>query len=344
MYKLEVRNITKKYGNKLVLNDFNISVNTGERVSLLGPSGCGKSTVLNIMAGIIDDYQGSVILNGCDISSLAPNKRNIVIVSQENLLFPHMNVYDNIAFSMKVKKKSKDQIDSMVGKLLKEINLQGYENKKVSQLSGGEKQRIALARALAAEPEVLLLDEAYSSLDTNLREKMRELTIELQKKHQITTILVTHDKEEAMMFGDKMAIVLNGRIHGFDTPQNIYDKPKDRETASFLMRDNFLEHSLGETTETIFVKPEDIECEKAISKDKAEVICKSLYEVFENARLEKDIVISGSINKILYLGAKIQYLADFNGVKIKVDSYDVEEKYTLGDAVYMTFKKYCFFK
>ncbi|MEG0250533.1 MAG: ABC transporter ATP-binding protein [Peptostreptococcus sp.] len=320
MYKLEMKSINKKYRNNIVLNKMNISVTSGERLSILGPSGCGKSTMLGIMAGIVDDFEGDIFLDGINISNLPSNKRNIVIVSQENLLFPHMNVYDNIGFGLKVRKKEKSFVEKKVKVLLEEIGLKGYENKKVNKLSGGEKQRVALARALAVEPEILLLDEAYSSLDTHLREKMRDLTIKLQKKHSITTILVTHDKQEALLFSNRVGVMLDGEIKQIDTPQNIYEKPNNVDIAKFMLDDNFIDIK----DRVLFIKPEQVEIlEKNRKNDekKSEV----LDRVLESEKIKKqeniDINQYGNTDKNKY--RNIEYIegimesSNYSGVSIK---------------------------
>ncbi|EGY80113.1 ABC transporter ATP-binding protein [Peptoniphilus indolicus] len=328
LVKLELVGIQKSYGKKIVINNLGLKVYDGERISLLGPSGCGKSTLLNTIVGLID-FEGIIFLDGIDITNKAANKRNIVMVSQENHLFPHMNVYENIAFPMRVRKLENSEIQNRVRELLNDINLNGYETKKVNQLSGGEKQRIALARALAATPEVLLLDEAYSSLDTNMRFKMRELTVELQKKHNITTILVTHDKEEAMMFSDRIGVMLNGEIEQLDFPKKIYESPKSLDVAKFLISENFIttdqamangliEEEL-DTNKVVLIKPEDI-CIKTDLKN-------------------------GIVAKILdkkYSMAKIKYELLINGMELIVDDYrknDLE----IGSEVGMEIKNYIVF-
>ena len=332
MYKLELQNIQKKFSNKNVLDGLNLQVKKGERISILGPSGCGKSTTLSIIAGLIDDFEGKVILDGEDITSKAANKRNIVIVNQENLLFPHMNVYENIAFGLRVRKKSKDEIDKKVKDLLSDIGLEGYEKKKVSMISGGEKQRVALARALAVEPEVLLLDEAYSSLDTNLRERMRELTIGLQKKHNTTMILVTHDKEEAIIFSDRIAIMLNGKLEQIDYPEEVYTNPKTKSAAKFMVDDNFIEIDGA----TILIKPEDIDIYKEadVQNDFENALNKF---VKENINLEGK-VFSAEVKKVVYSGTKMKYILNIGERTIKVDDFDMN-RYEVGDKIGIVVKK-----
>lgn len=332
MYKLELQNIQKKFSNKNVLDGLNLQVKKGERISILGPSGCGKSTTLSIVAGLIDDFEGKVILDGEDITSKAANKRNIVIVNQENLLFPHMNVYENIAFGLSVRKKSKDEIDKKVKDLLSDIGLEGYEKKKVSMISGGEKQRVALARALAVEPEVLLLDEAYSSLDTNLRERMRELTIGLQKKHNTTMILVTHDKEEAILFSDRIAIMLNGKLEQIDYPEEVYTNPKTKSAAKFMVDDNFIEIDGA----TILIKPEDIDIHKeADAQNDFENALNKFVK--ENINLEGK-VFSAEVKKVVYSGTKMKYILNIGERTLKVDDFDMN-RYEVGDKIGIVVKK-----
>lgn len=309
MYKLEMKGINKSFRNNKVLKNMKLSLFEGERLSILGPSGCGKSTMLGIMAGIVDDFEGEILLDGRDISNLASNKRNIVIVSQENLLFPHMNVYDNIGFGLKIRKKDKKFIEEKVKILLEEIKLVGYENKKVSKLSGGEKQRVALARALAVEPELLLLDEAYSSLDTHLREKMRELTIRLQEKHNITTILVTHDKQEALLFSDRVGVMLDAEIKQIDTPQKIYEKPNNFDIASFMLDDNFIEIE----GKKLFIKPEEIKILESDKKEDLDLLEKNQKLI--ESREEKNSEINNSI-RINYIDAILES-SNYSGVSVK---------------------------
>ena len=334
MYKLELQNIQKKFSNKKILDGLNLKVKDGERISILGPSGCGKSTTLSIIAGLNDDFEGKVILDNEDITSKAANKRNIVIVNQENLLFPHMNVYENIAFGLRVRKKSKDEIDKKVKELLSDIGLEGYEKKKVSMISGGEKQRVALARALAVEPEVLLLDEAYSSLDTNLRERMRELTIRLQKKHNTTMILVTHDKEEAILFSDRMAIMLNGKVEQIDSPEEVYTNPISKAAAKFMVDDNFIDVKGA----TVLIKPEDINIEKIFDEDEFQDFEEALNKSVESNYSFEGKVFSGEVVKVVYSGAKMKYQLKLGDRIIKVDDFDMN-RYEAGDKIGIVVKK-----
>lgn len=237
--KLEIKGLYKIYDRKTVLDDINLDVRDGEFLSILGVSGSGKSTLLKSICGIKRPDYGKVYLNGKDITDMPMNKRDIVIVHQDALLFPHMSVAENIGFSLRMRKIRKDRIKERTDELLKIIELQGYQDKNVSEISGGERQRVALARAVAAKPEVLLLDEPFNGLDANLRMRMREFTKNLVTGEKITTILVTHDKEEAFMLSDRVAIMEKGRLSAIDEPHKLYRDPGTLSAARFLGYENF---------------------------------------------------------------------------------------------------------
>ena len=212
MSHVKLINLTKHFDKVEVLKNINLDIKEGEIVSLLGPSGCGKSTTLKIIAGILELDDGDILFDEKSVKNIPTGKRDASIVFQEYLLFPHMNVFENIEFGLKMKKVNKKDRKEKVEELIDLVKLRGYEDKYPSELSGGQQQRVAIARTLAINPKVLLLDEPFSNLDINLRNEMREFVLSLQKKLQITTILVTHDKEEALMMSDKIAVMLNGEI------------------------------------------------------------------------------------------------------------------------------------
>jgi len=212
MSSVKLVNITKSFDEKIVLQDINIDIKDGELVSLLGVSGCGKSTTLQLIAGLINPDSGDIIFNDKSVLNTPTGKRDAVIVFQDYLLFPHMSVYENIEFGLKMKNINKKIRKDKVKELIKLVKLNGYENKYPSELSGGQKQRVAIARTLAINPKVLLLDEPFSNLDINLRNEMREFVLNLQKKLNITTILVTHDKEEALIMSDKIAVMVKSSL------------------------------------------------------------------------------------------------------------------------------------
>ena len=232
--ELELKNISVNLSNKKILKSINLKVENGEFISLLGASGCGKSTILKTIAGIINQSEGSIILGGNIADKIPTYKRKTVIVFQDFRLFPHMTVAENISFPLKMNGISKSQCREKAIELLGKVKLEGYEDRPVDQISGGQMQRIALARAIAAEPTVLLLDEPFSNLDINLRKDMRELVSELQSEYKITTILVTHDQEEALTMSDRIAFMHNGEIEQYDTPENIFRNPVNTIVADYF--------------------------------------------------------------------------------------------------------------
>lgn len=238
---LSIRGLNVSLSDNHILKDIDLDIESGEFVSVLGNSGCGKTTLIKSIAGLVDVSLGSISIDEKDISSLSPEKRKTVIVFQDLRLFPHMNVEQNIAFSMKLQKKDKKYIEERVKILLEQVRLSGFEKRKISQLSGGQMQRIALARALGADPELLLLDEPFSGLDESLRKDMGNLVKRLHKENKITTIMITHDKEEAMKFSDKIALMKEGHILQYGTPLDIFARPGSREVAEFMGELNYFE-------------------------------------------------------------------------------------------------------
>jgi hypothetical protein len=238
---LSIRGLNVSLSDNHILKDIDLDIESGEFVSVLGNSGCGKTTLIKSIAGLVDVSSGSISIDEKDISSLSPEKRKTVIVFQDLRLFPHMNVEQNIAFSMKLQKKDKKYIEERVKILLEQVRLSGFEKRKISQLSGGQMQRIALARALGSDPELLLLDEPFSGLDESLRKDMGNLVKRLHKENKITTIMITHDKEEAMKFSDKIALMKEGHILQYGTPLDIFARPGSREVAEFMGELNYFE-------------------------------------------------------------------------------------------------------
>ena len=237
---IELRHISKVYSDNgfKAVDDFNLEVKRGEFVTFLGPSGCGKTTTLRMIAGFEMPTSGEILLNGEDISQLPANKRPINTVFQRYALFPHMNIYDNIAFGLKLKKLPKEEIRKKVKRVLDIVDLEGFENRKISTLSGGQQQRIAIARALVNEPEILMLDEPLGALDLKMRQEMQ---IELKHMHDelgITFIYVTHDQEEALTMSDKIVVLSEGKIQQIGTPEDIYNEPQNAFVADFIGESN----------------------------------------------------------------------------------------------------------
>lgn len=237
---IQFKHIVKSFDNQIVLKGVDLDIYENEFVTLLGPSGCGKTTLLRILGGFLEPTEGMVILNGEDIKNVPPYKRELNTVFQKYALFPHMNVYDNIAFGLKIKKVSKDIIDQKVMRMLKLIGLEGYEKKNVTLLSGGQQQRVAIARALVNEPAVLLLDEPLGALDLKLRKEMQYELKRIQQEVGITFIFVTHDQEEALTMSDKIVVMKDGEIQQVGTPQEIYNEPVNKYVAQFVGESNII--------------------------------------------------------------------------------------------------------
>ena len=237
---IEFRNIVKNFDGQIVLKGVNLDIYENEFVTLLGPSGCGKTTLLRILGGFLDADEGKVIFDGEEISEKPPYERELNTVFQKYALFPHLSVYENIAFGLKIKKMSKDIIDQKVMKMLKLIGLEGYENKNTTLLSGGQQQRVAIARALVNEPKVLLLDEPLAALDLKLRKEMQYELKRIQQEVGITFIFVTHDQEEALTMSDKIVVMKNGEIQQVGTPEEIYNEPANRYVANFIGESNII--------------------------------------------------------------------------------------------------------
>lgn len=237
---IEFRNIVKSFDTQVVLKGINLDIYENEFVTLLGPSGCGKTTLLRILGGFLDADEGKVIFDNEDITDKPPYERELNTVFQKYALFPHLSVYENIAFGLKLKKMSKDIIDQKVMKMLKLIGLEGYEDKNTTLLSGGQQQRVAIARALVNEPKVLLLDEPLGALDLKLRQDMQYELIRLKNELGITFLYVTHDQEEALTMSDTIVVMNQGYIQQIGTPEKIYNEPENAFVADFIGESNII--------------------------------------------------------------------------------------------------------
>ena len=250
---IQFKNIVKSFDGQLVLKGINLDIYENEFVTLLGPSGCGKTTLLRILGGFLEPDEGSVIFDGNDITALPPYKRDLNTVFQKYALFPHMNVYDNVAFGLKLKKEPKDIIKQKVNRMLRLINLEDYGKRGVHEMSGGQQQRVAIARALVNEPGVLLLDEPLGALDAKLRKEMQRELKKIQKEVGITFIFVTHDQEEALTMSDKIVVMKDGEIQQIGTPTDIYNEPANRYVANFIGASNIMDGIMPEDYRVIYV-------------------------------------------------------------------------------------------
>ena len=253
MGDLLLKNISIRYGRQSVVDHFNLQVADGEMVSILGPSGAGKTTILKAVAGLIDTAAGEIRLNGRILNGIPPERRNTVMVFQKPLLFPFLNVSQNVGFGLKMHGLGTRELNLKVEQILELTHLAAFGKRKVHELSGGQQQRVSLARALVLKPELLLLDEPLSNLDANLRQQMRELICEIQNKMGITTLFVTHDQTEALVMSHRVTLLLNGRLRQVGTPQELYYKPVDRLVAQFFGGVNFFDgHFSNGCFSTIF--------------------------------------------------------------------------------------------
>ena len=326
MSKITVKNIEKSFGKGKVLENIDFEVDDGKVVSLLGPSGCGKTTTLKVIAGLLQPDEGAIFIGDQNITKLPPEKRGTVIVFQDHLLFPHLNVEQNIGFGLKMAKHPKKEIKEQVEEMLDLVKLKGTNHKYPHELSGGQQQRIALARALAVYPKVLLLDEPFSNLDPRLRQEIRELTFEIQRNLGMTTILVTHDKEEALMSSDKIAFMQDGKIKQFGTPEELYQRPNSIEVAHFLGEKNFIPGRIqNERFQSdivsiqsarsdanharLMIKPEDIGIFPVGTKD-----------------------LEGTIISRKYAGERVYYTVVVRGIELKITSQSASF-YNIGDRV-----------
>lgn len=256
---IQFENIIKEFDGQFVLKGINLDIFQNEFVTLLGPSGCGKTTLLRILGGFLEQTEGRVYFEGIEISSVPAYKREINTVFQRYALFPHMNVYENIAFGLNIKKQSKSVIKQKVTRILELVNLSGYEERAVTLLSGGQQQRVAIARALVNEPMVLLLDEPLGALDLKLRKEMQVELKKIQEEVGITFIYVTHDQEEALTMSDKIVVMNNGEIQQIGSPTDIYNEPENRFVAEFIGESNIIDGIMIDDYR-IFFDDKEFEC------------------------------------------------------------------------------------
>lgn len=320
---ISLKNISVSYDGEQVLKNFNLEIHEGEFVTLLGPSGCGKTTVLRAIGGFVTPETGDVFFSEKRINDLPPHRREVNTIFQKYALFPHLNVYDNIAFGMRIKGKSNAEVKTTVTEMLEMVNLTGYAHRGIGQLSGGQQQRVAIARALANEPKILLLDEPLGALDLKLRKDMQ---VELKKIHAqtgITFIFVTHDQEEALSMSDTVVVMDKGEIQQIGTPTDIYNEPENAFVADFIGESNILDALMikdysvrfaGRTFECldngfgqnrpvdVVIRPEDIDIVPATAS-----------------------FINGEVTNITFKGVHYEIIVDVGGFKWMIQSTDYQE-------------------
>ncbi len=335
---ITLQNISKSYDGQLVLDELNLFIRENEFLTLLGPSGCGKTTTLRILGGFETPDCGKVIFDGRDITALPPNKRQLNTVFQKYALFVHMTIAENIAFGLKIKKKSGDYIKDKIKYALKLVNLEGYENRMPDSLSGGQQQRIAIARAIVNEPKVLLLDEPLGALDLKLRQDMQYELIRLKNELGITFIYVTHDQEEALTMSDTIVVMNQGYIQQIGTPEKIYNEPENAFVADFIgdsniiastmIRDELVEilgarfacvdKGFGENTPVdVVIRPEDVEL---VAENAGTINGVVSHIIFKGVHYEMEVMANGfewlvHSTKMFPVGTK---------VGIQVDPYNIQ--------------------
>ncbi|MCT4595327.1 MAG: ABC transporter ATP-binding protein [Anaeromicrobium sp.] len=339
MSKVELRNISKKFGDTVALENIDFAIEEGSFFTFLGPSGCGKTTLLRIISGFVKDHKGRVIIGNKDMTHVSSEKREIGMVFQNYALFPHMNVYENIAYSLKIKKINKKEILNRVDKYLNLVSLDGYGNRKINELSGGEQQRVALGRSLVMEPKVLLLDEPLSNLDARLRDKMRIEIGDLQKELGITTLFVTHDQREALTMSDKIAVFNKGKCIQIGKPREIYSNPKSPFVATFVGENNLfkakIENSKAILNNNVILEIENDSVGNYIS------IRPEDMKILRRKEKEAN-TFKGKVEKIQFNGMVLDYVVNVEGIKFKVS--ELNNPYTdiqigVGDYVFIVIHK-----
>lgn len=303
MSYLNIDKLKISYGEKVVLHDIHLSVEKGEMIALLGPSGCGKTTLLNALCGFIPAQSGTVAINNRDITHLTPEQRNITMVFQSYALWPHFTVAQNIGYGLKVRRWKKEDIQQRVRELLRIVNLEPYAESKVTVLSGGQRQRVALARALAIEPDVLVLDEPLSNLDAKVRLNVRHEIKALQKRLGFTSLIVTHDQQEALVMADRIAVLNQGRIEQIGTPEAIYHHPATPFVADFMGADNCLIEQQS-SDKRLYFRSADVQLLPATAQ----------YD------LPQGLVLEGVVEESAFLGHHYRHSVRCNGQILLADA------------------------
>jgi spermidine/putrescine transport system ATP-binding protein len=328
---IELKNISKNFEDQQVLKGIDLNIYENEFLTLLGPSGCGKTTLLRIIGGFEEPSNGQLIFDGKDISKVPPYKREVNTVFQKYALFPFLNVADNIAFGLNLKKMDKDVIEKKVSRMLELVGLKGFEKRDVTLLSGGQQQRVAIARALVNEPKVLLLDEPLGALDAKLRKDMQTELKKIQKEVGITFIFVTHDQEEALSMSDTIVVLNDGVIQQIGTPMDIYNEPQNRFVAEFIGESNIIE---GNMIKDCLVNFDGIdwECVDKGFRDNEDIEVVLRPEDMDVVEPEAGKV-SGIIISKVFMGVHYEYLVETKNRNYKVHT---TENYEIGKKVGLT--------
>ena len=317
---IELQGISVSFDDEKVLDDISLSIADGEFVTLLGPSGCGKTTTLRIIAGFLEPDEGRVCFEGKEINGVPPHKRQVNTIFQRYALFPHYNVFDNIAYGLKVRHVPKDEIRSRVSAMLKMVNLEGFEHRRVSKLSGGQQQRVAIARAVINHPRVLLLDEPLAALDLKLRKDMQKELKNIQKQLGITFIFVTHDQEEALSMSDTVVVMDNGKVQQIGTPTDIYNEPVNAFVADFIGESNIIDGVMPENYRVSFAG-HTFDClDSGFAPGEAVDVVIRPEDV--DIVPPSTAMLTGTVTSVTFLGVHYEIIVDICGFKWMIQTTD----------------------
>ncbi len=320
---IELKDIRMSYDGETVLDGIDLTIKDGEFVTFLGPSGCGKTTTLRIIAGFESQDGGDIFFGGENINAVPPHKRNINTIFQRYALFPHLNVYDNVAFGLKVKNTPKSEIHDKVIEMLELVNLKGLEKRKIDTLSGGQQQRVAIARAIINHPKVLLLDEPLSALDLKLRKDMQVELKNLQKRTGITFIFVTHDQEEALSMSDTVVVMDKGKIQQIGTPADIYNEPENAFVADFIGESNIIDGVMKKDF-LVQINGRDFDCLDSgfCTNENVDVVIRP-----EDVDIVPPIngMLEGTVTSVTFLGVHYEIIVDINNFKWMIQTTDFHD-------------------
>ncbi len=319
MTQLELTKLVKRFGDVTAVKAISLRVEPGSLVALLGPSGCGKTTTLRMIAGLEQPTEGDILFNDKSVLGIAPEKREIGMVFQRYVLFPHMSVEKNVSFGLRMKGVAKDEIDRRVKEVMKIVQLEGFEKRFPSQLSGGQQQRVAIARTVVTNPQLLLMDEPLSNLDAKLREEMRSFITELQKRLNITTVFVTHDQIEAIELADQIGVIFDGELVQFGTPEEIFNRPANAQVADFMGATNIIKGTL-KSKSILETDAGTLSLSQAPSQTEGSTVTATIRP--EHIDLSKDApqanALSATITEAIYYGGIVSYMVESAGLKLNI--------------------------
>lgn len=319
---IDLKNINKAFGQKVILKDLNLYVNKGEFITILGPSGCGKTTLLRILAGFVQPDEGEVIINGNVMNDIPPHLRPVNTVFQRYALFPHLNVFENVAFGLKLKHTPEDEIESRVTKALKIVDMAEYEERDVDSLSGGQQQRVAIARAIVNQPTVLLLDEPLSALDAKLRKDMQIELREMHEKLGVTFLFVTHDQEEALTLSDTIVVMNDGVIQQIGTPIDIYNEPVNCFVANFIGDSNIFNGTMIRDRKVSFLGHEFDCVDEGFGENTPVDIVVRPEDVYIMPAPHKAAMFEGTVKSLIFKGVHYEMFVDTDeGYEVQVQDY-----------------------